>query len=103
MTLPSRNNLIARMHKGGHTAPEIARHIGCGESYVRVRLRKLGYSTPIRNAVPMSDGIWGLPERDLRKAVAKRAAAGAKATRESQTNRELAALSTQLTGQFAHR
>lgn len=94
MTLPNRNNIIARMRKRGRTIPQIAAAIGCGESYVKDRLRDLGYAKQIKSQTPADEGIWGLPENKLRAAIARRAIAGARDALQSQTNAEHSLLST---------
>lgn len=97
MTHPNRNNIIVRMHNRGRTAQQIADKLGVGKSYVVVRLREFGFSKPIDYKMPVTCGIWELPETELREAIARRAALGAKAALESQQNRNLSLLSTQCT------
>lgn len=93
MTHPNRNNIIVRMHKSGRTAQQIADRLGVGKSYVVVRLRKFGMSRPTNYKMPVTCGIWELPENELREAIARRAALGARAELESQSNRSLSPLS----------
>ena len=58
----------------GMTVPQIAEALGFSNSQVWSRLTDMGHDTSENSY----NGIWGLPEEDRRRAIARRAAKGAK-------------------------